>query len=75
MPENSRTDSQLTPAQLTASLAALVNGPYADTSTAHRATKQAPGRSRDPSAPARLPQSIRGVPRKPGNASLPCWAT
>ena len=34
MPENSRTDSQLTPAQLTASLAALVNGPYADTSTA-----------------------------------------
>src|ERR1700733_13986283 len=33
MPENSRTDSQLTPAQLTASLAGLVHGPYSDADT------------------------------------------
>jgi hypothetical protein len=34
MPENSRTDNRLTPAQLTASLAALIHGPYVDASTA-----------------------------------------
>jgi hypothetical protein len=34
MPENTRTDSQPTPAQLTASLATLIHGPYANASTA-----------------------------------------